>query len=155
MKNNIIIGTAITETSLSSNQTVDDYSYIIATDMIVNPLVIARCIIGLGPSGDENSELGGWFFNGTVVPSGDCNDSNVIESNGAAISDYIGVIDLFQCGTFSNFSEGVYTCTIIETNNAVMEQSIRLGVYFTERSELLNMHSITLFLNVSIQLLQP
>ena len=142
MINVYILGIAII---ISSNQTVSDYSYITARDMIANPLMIARCVTGLGPSGDDNSELGRWLFNGNDVPSGECNDSNVIESNGAPISDYIGVIDLFQCGTFSNSSEGIYTCTT-ESNNAMTEQSISLGIYFATRSKLLNMYSISLLL---------
>ena len=132
------------EITVNNNQTISDYSYITASDMIVNPLIIARCVTGLSPSGDDNSEVGGWLFNGSAVPSGgECNDSNVIESNGAPISDNVGVIDLFQCGTLSISSEGIYTC---ETNNAMMDQSIRLGLYLTTRSKLLNMYSVSLLL---------
>ena len=139
------IGIAIT---ISNDQTISDYSYITARDMIVNPLMIARCITGLSPCNSDNSEVGGWFFNRNAVPSGGkCTDSNVIESNGAPISDNVGIIDLFQCGILSISSEGVYTC---EINNVMMDQSIRLGLYLTARSKLLTMYSVSLLLTVCI-----
>ena len=139
------LGIAIT---ISNDQTISDYSYFTARDMIVNPLMIARCVTGLSPCNSDNSEVGGWFFNGNAVPSGrKCNDSNVIESNGAPISDNVGVIDLFQCGTLSISSEGIYTC---ETNNAMMDQSIRLGLYLTTRSKLHDMYSVSLLSTVYI-----
>ena len=127
------IGTAVT--ARDSNQPFNDYSYITAANINVNPLVIARCITGMGPSNnDDNSELGGWYFRAEKVLDSKCNDSNVIESSGAAISDYTGVIDLLQCADLTIFSEGVYTCMIDE--GATMVQSMRLGVYLTGRSEL-------------------
>ena len=91
----------------------------------------------MGPTNeDDNSDLGGWYFKSKKVLDSKCNDSNVIESSGAAISDYTGVIDLIQCADLTTFSEGVYTCMINE--GAMIVQSMSLGVYFTERSELQN-----------------
>ena len=107
--------------SLNSSQTV---TYVNAEDTNVDPQVIARCVTGL-PSDSSNTELGGWYFNGNEVPSGECNDS-LVQSNE---SDFVGVIDLSQCGTFSTATEGIYTCSI-------MEQSMSLGVYFMGRCEL-------------------
>ena len=60
----------------------------------------------------------------------------VIQPNGANIEDYVGVISLFQCGTFSTTGEGVYTCVIM--NSSMTNQSFRLGIYFTGRSESIN-----------------
>ena len=78
--------------------------------------------------------LGGWYFNGNTVPVGDCNDSiPVVQENGAFINNHIGLINLFQCGTFSIAEEGVYTCKMM--NSSMMNQSIRLGLYLTERSK--------------------
>jgi len=134
------VGTALTASD--SNQPFNDYSYITAANINEYPLVIARCITGMGPSNDDdNSELGGWYFKAEKVLNSKCNGSNVIESSGAAISDYTGVIDLLQCADLTTFSEGVYTCMINE--GATMVQSMRLGVYLTIRSEL---HNICMYI---------
>ena len=134
---------------LTSSQMVDDYSYINAgTD--TNENLIARCVTGLGPDTDNtdnelsNDELGEWSFGENELLNGECNDSNAIQSNGAAISNYVGVIDLLQCGMFTIATEGIYTCTIMNSlieqsmNSLMTEQSMRLGVYLVGRSELLN-----------------
>ena len=108
---------------------VSDYSYINAAN---SDSLIARCTTGLGPEGTDNDELGEWYFDGDAIMNGECNESNAIQSNGASINDYVGVIDLLQCGTFSTNMEGIYTCTVMA--NLEMEQSMRLAVYFSGRS---------------------
>ena len=134
----IIIGIAITGTLLGNQQIVDsniltDYSYITADNPLTNASVlIARCVTGLGPSGNDNNELGGLYFNGNNIPNGMC-DSSVVQPSGAAINNFVGVINLFQCGQFSITGEGVYTCTL--QNSSMINQSMRLGIYFNERSE--------------------
>ena len=115
---------------LSSSQMVSDYSYTNADTLI------ARCITGLGPESSDNDVLGEWFFDGNMIMSGECNESDAVQSNGAPINDYVGVIDLLQCGTFSTNMEGIYTCTVMDSLE--IEQSIRLGVYLSGRSELLS-----------------
>ena len=88
---------------------------------------------GLGPSGsDDNNALGGLYFNGSRIPNGVCG-SSVVQPNGAPINDFVGVIDITQCGAFSTTAEGVYTCTMM--NSSMMNQSMSFGVYFTGRSE--------------------
>ena len=88
---------------------------------------------GLGPNdGDDNNALGGLYFNGIQIPNGLCS-SSVLQPNGTSLDNFVGVIDIFQCGTFSPSGEGVYTCTMM--NSAMMDQSMRLGVYFAGRSE--------------------
>ena len=88
---------------------------------------------GLGPSGtDDNNALGGLYFNGNRIPNGACS-SSVVQPNGTSLDNFVGVIDIFQCGAFSVSGEGVYTCTIM--NSSIMDQSMRLGVYFAGRSE--------------------
>ena len=126
------VGIALTGTVLGNNQILTDYLYIDTTNNNIS-FPIARCVTGLGPTDDENAALGGWYFNGTELTNGECNDPAGLQSNGAAISDYVGVIDLFQCGAFSTAAEGVYTCTI--KDSMMVDQSMRLGVYFTGRSE--------------------
>ena len=115
------------------NKVFTDFLYIDAGDNNMDPL-IARCITGLSPSDDDNAALGGWYFNGVGLPNGECNDSTIPQSNGADIVNYVGVVDLLQCGAFSLDTEGVYTCIIM--NSSMINQSMRLGMYLEGRSEL-------------------
>ena len=121
-------------------------------------MVILRCATGLGPSGSDNTVLGGWYFNGAQlsVPSGSklC-EFPVVEVRGAAGGKYPGVINLYLCGTFTTTEEGVYSCIMM--NSSMMEQTMRVGVYFSGRSESLDMYPITSLLTIfhlSTQLLQ-
>ena len=122
---------------VSDNETVTgnlltDYSYINGT---TNGL-LARCVSGLGPTGtDDNTDLGIWYFNGAQLPYGLCEDPvvNVIQSRIASITNSVGVINLWQCQAFTTTAEGVYTCVIMDSS--MMNQTTRLGVYFSGRSE--------------------
>ena len=117
---------------ITSNNILPDYSYINASATSTTDL-IARCVTGLGPNdGDNNNALGGLYFNGTRIPNGECG-SSVIQPNGASINSYVGVLNLFQCGTFSTDVEGVYICTMM--NSSMINRSIRLGIYFVGRGE--------------------
>ena len=44
-----------------------------------------------------------------------------------------GLFNIRQCGVFSTAVEGIYTCIMM--NSSMMNQSIRLGIYFNERSK--------------------
>ena len=114
-----------------------DYSYINAPG---NDALIACCLTGLGPDGTvsgANSVLGGWYFNGIMITNsgeqGPCASDVIQVRPGANTS---GVINIHQCGAFSVNVEGVYTCTMM--NSSMMNESVRIGVYFTGRSELLD-----------------
>ena len=119
-----------------------DYSYVTASD---NPndngVLIARCATGLGPNGTDNGAnkvLGGWYFNGNMIPnSGEqapCSPDVVQIRPGAR---FAGVSNIRQCGAFTTDNEGVYTCIMM--NSSMMDQSVRLGVYFAGRSESLDL----------------
>ena len=87
---------------------------------------------GLGPSGNNNSVLGGLYFNGNRIPDrAVCSSQNTIQPEPGTRA--AGVINIRQCGKFSTTDEGIYACKIM--NSLMMEQSIRFGIYFTERSE--------------------
>ena len=93
---------------------------------------IARCLTGLGPSGNGNGELGGLYFNGNrIMPYQGC-----VYPRPAYLNSLPGVINIRQCRGFSTADEGIYTCTI--RNSSMMDQSIRLGMYFPGRSKLLS-----------------
>ena len=122
-------------------------------------MAILRCATGLGPYGsDSNTVLGGWYFNGTqlFVPTGGSGcEGPLFEVRGASGRRYPGVINLYLCGTFTTAEEGVYSCIMM--NSSMMNQTMRVGVYFSGRSESLDMYPITSLLTIfhlSTQLLQ-
>ena len=126
------IGVVITSNTLTLANALTDYSYVNARDgdARIKPQM-ARCLTGLGPSGnDANSVLGGWYFNGRMITNRvQCNEI-ITSIPGGVVA---GVININQCGTFSTAAEGVYTCTMI--NSSMMNESVRLGIYFSDRSE--------------------
>ena len=133
------VGVALTRHSLTdADDFLTDYSYIHASDSPgSNGVLLARCVTGLGPTGTSNDVLGGWYFGGTMIP----NSGETVQCGNPAVSAIqarlgsitAGVINMHQCRTFTNTKEGIYTCTM--RNSSMVEQSIRLGVYFTGRSE--------------------
>ena len=133
------VGVALTRRSLTdADDFLTDYSYIHASDSPgSNGVLLARCVTGLGPTGTSNDVLGGWYFGGTMIP----NSGETVQCGNPAVSAIqarlgnitAGVINMHQCRTFTNTKEGIYTCTM--RNSSMVEQSIRLGVYFTGRSE--------------------
>ena len=134
----ITVGVAATDTTSSLAGNLNDYSYI-------NPsgdhVLIARCLTGLGPNGtssDANGVLGGWYFNGTMIPnSGEVEQcsSDVIQVRPGRLT--AGISNIRQCGAFNTSVEGIYTCTMM--NSSMMNESVRLGVYFVVRSELFDL----------------
>ena len=143
------VGVAVTHNSLTdATDFLTDYSYINASDSPGNGALLARCLTGLGPndtSNDANGDLGGWYFNnGTMIHNSgvhrECG-SQATDNDPAAVGPIqarpggptAGVNNLRQCDPFTIALEGIYTCTM--RNSSMMNQSVRLGVYFTGRSE--------------------
>ena len=138
-----VTGALIGNDQIITGNLLTDYSYV--TAHAINGL-LARCVSGLGPTGtDNNTDLGLWFFNNgaTRLPYGLCQPPivHLIQSQAANLTDYIGVINLWQCGAFTTTVEGVYTCVIM--NSSMMNQTRRLGVYFSGRSKSLDTSSDT------------
>ena len=115
-----------------------------------------RCATGLGPSGaDSSTELGGWYLNGAQIPVNASCGRSVFQVRATNDMLFPGGIDLFQCGTFTTTEEGVYSCIMM--NSSMMEQTMRVGVYFSGRSKSLDVYPITSLLTIfhlSTQLLQ-
>ena len=140
------VGVALTRNSLTAaDDFLTDYSYINASNSPGSGVVLARCVTGLGPNGtseDANGVLGGWNFNGTVIPNSyvfdECNNQDVGAIQARPGVGTAGVSNLRQCDPFTIALEGIYTCTMM--NSAMMNQSIRLGVYFSVRSESLDLY---------------
>ena len=126
------VGVAITHgSSFALADALTDYSYInVGGSNVHGAPVIARCLTGLGPSGNDNSVLGGWWYpNGTKMPNRVvCREIITSVPGGLAA----GFINIHHCRAFTTADEGVYTCTMI--NSSMMNQSVRLGVYLTGRS---------------------
>ncbi|XP_065911374.1 roundabout homolog 1-like isoform X3 [Dysidea avara] len=125
-------GVLIGNSDIVTGNLLTDYSSIIGT----NNGLVARCVSGLGPTGtDDNTDLGTWYFNGAQLPYGLCEDPvvNVIQSRIAGLMNFIGVINLWQCEPILTITaEGVYTCVIMDSS--MMNQTTRLGVYFSGRT---------------------
>ena len=150
------VGVAVTRNSFTdATDFLTDYSYIYVSDSPdVIGVLLARCLTGLSPTGTDmnaNAELGGWYFNGTMIPNSDVTQGcgnreavGVIQARPGLTT--AGVSNLRQCSTFTIALEGIYTCTMM--NSSMMNQSVRLGVYFTGRSETLDLyisHHLTMF----------
>ena len=131
------VGVAVTRgTSLTLADALTDYSYIhVEGGSVSNMLIRARCLTGLSPSVNDNGVLGGWWHpNGSKLPNRVVCRDIITSIPGGTIA---GVINLHQCAAFSTAAEGVYTCTIM--NSSMINESIKLGIYFTNRSESLNL----------------
>ena len=130
--------------TLTSANALNDYSYVNATDSPGdNGAQLARCVTGLGPNvtdSDANDILGGLYFNGNKIPAltppTSCSDNSEIQVRlGGSLA---GVFNFHQCGPLTTAAEGVYTCALM--NSAMMNESVRFGVYFTGRSESLDLY---------------
>ena len=127
--------------AIVSANAIDDYSYINAINSISQGVQIARCVTGLGHSHTEdNSDIGEMYFDGSSISFVPCSDSSsaVVQPRPAGNLNNLGVINIQQCRAFTTTVEGIYTCIMI--NSSMMEQSIRFGVYFTGRSESLDIY---------------
>ena len=133
------VGIALTEVMSSNNDVVSanaitDYSYV--NNRSDTPHQLTRCATGLGPSGtDDNTAIGGVYFNGNRIPDVGCDDSSspIVRMQSGYLNSWVGVINIVQCRTFSTAVEGIYTCIMM--NSSMMSESIRFGVYFTGRSK--------------------
>jgi len=139
---------------VSSNQLVD-YSYITAPLQTDTNGVVLRCATGQGPLGtQDNNDLGDWYFGRTMISvASSCR--SVFQVRQANRRNYPGVINLYPCGPLSPAKEGIYSCMIV--NSSMMNQTTRVGVYFSVRSESNDMYPITSLLTMfylSTQLLQ-
>ena len=133
----------IISNAIVSDNAIDDYSFVNSRDgSFSSSLQLARCVTGLGPSDtDGNSALGGFYFNGTAVPNVPCEDSSspIIRQQPVGLNN-LGVINMIQCKNkqFSTSVEGIYTCVMM--NSSMMNESISFGVYFSRRSESVDLY---------------
>ena len=116
-----------------SSNILEDYSVIYLNDDEQNNGILFRCVSGLGPrNGNTNDVIGDLYFNHTLLTKRICN--GLLQAEGAVpVNSNPGVLNARLCGNLSTSTEGVYTCTIM--NSSMVYQSLRVGVYFTGRSE--------------------
>jgi len=127
----IPIGIAITGRRGSNNSIVADnilknYSFITIPED--DNRLIARCITGL-----KATSNGTWYFNGTKIfynRNNSCDDPPIQQHSTA---NDVSVVNLRRCGAFTIAEEGVYSC--IALNSSMMNQTMKLGVYFSRRSK--------------------
>ena len=139
-----LIGVTDNNDIVSANA-LSDYSYVNARVNVTSGTQIARCVTGLGPSApDNNSAVGGVYFNGSRIPNVACSDSSspIIRQQPAGLNS-LGVINIVQCATLTTAIEGIYTCIMM--NSSMMNESIRFAVYLPGRSESLYIsHPLTI-----------
>ena len=118
-----------------ASNVLDDYTYIILDGSEQDDSILFHCSTGLGPTGnDTNDVIGDLYYNNMLLPDGECN--GFIQAKGAVnVSRFPGVYQACVCGngTLNTSTEGVYTCTL--TNSSMMDQSVRIGLYLSGRSE--------------------
>ena len=115
---------------------IPDYSFVIQPFTINNyDNAIFRCATGLGPPGaNTNTDMGGWYFNGAQISVGsNCGGDHVFAVFEESNRLFPGGISLILCRAFTTTDEGIYSCIMM--NSAMMAQTMRIGVYFSRRSE--------------------
>ena len=115
-----------------ASDALDDYTYIFLHGNETNNTILFYCATGLGPSSDTNNDIGDIYYNNMALSDGVCSGSIQAEGteNGTR---FPGFYQARVCGGLTTSTEGVYTCTL--TNSSMMDQSVSIGVYFSERSE--------------------
>lgn len=116
-----------------ASNVLDDYSYIYLNDIHNMIAILFRCSTGLGPSGsDSNDVIGNISYNNMLLPERVC--SGLMRAEGAPRVDrFPGVYHARHCSRLTISTEGVYTCTL--KNSSMMNQSLRVGIYFIGRSK--------------------
>ena len=121
-----------------SDNLLTNYSYVNGNPGVSRNIFFTRCFSGLGPSGNDNGVLGGLYFNGSRIPNnigGSCSSQGIIQVEPGPR--YAGIINMHQCEEFSTTAEGVYTYVML--NSSMMNESAKVGLYFTGRSESLDL----------------
>ena len=126
----------VDNTAIISANAISNYSYVTLRGISYQDVQIAHCVTGLGPNGtDDNAALGSCYFNGTRIPFVGCGDSSSAIIQPTVARNIVGVINIVECRELTTDVEGIYTCVIM--NSSMIHESIRFGVYFDGRSELL------------------
>ena len=131
----IAMGQGDGDNDVVAGNVLDDYTYIILDGSEQGNHILFRCSTGLGPAGSyTNNVIGDLYYNNTPLADGVCN--GFIQAEGALdVARFPGTYNARVCddGKLNTSTEGVYTCTL--TNSSMMDQSVRIGLYLSGRSE--------------------
>ena len=131
----IAMGQSDGTNTVQASNVLDDYTYIILDGSETDRHILFRCSTGLGPAGSNtNDVIGDLYYNNMALPDGVCN--GFIQAEGALdVARFPGTYNARVCdnGKLNTSTEGVYTCTL--TNSSMMDQSVRIGLYLSGRSE--------------------
>jgi len=130
-----------TSNDVTASNIINDHVFAIDPS---DPDLLFRCLTGLGPSSNNNAEIGELYFNNEQIPHGEC-DGPVVQSRGATTSEFVGIVNVFLCSRFTTSEEGVYTCTMRNSN--MVNESVRVGIYLVGRSK--SLHYKTYVINIS------
>ena len=124
-----------TETTGSNAVSIGNIIHAYSHEYAIDPNdggLLFRCVTGLGPTSNNNAETSALYFNDELIPHGVCNGP-VVQSRGATISNFVGVINVFLCKRFTYNEEGIYGCTM--KNSDMVDEHVRIGIYLRGRSE--------------------
>ena len=129
----IALGQGDGTNAVRASNVLDDYTYILLDGSERDNHILFRCSTGLGPTGsDTNDVIGDLYYNNMPLTDGVCN--GFIKGEGATnVQRFPGTYNARVCGLLTTSTEGVYTCTL--TNSSMMDQSVRIGLYLSGRSE--------------------
>ena len=121
---------------VQASNVLDDYAYIFLDGSERGDHILFRCSTGLGPTGnDTNDVIGDLYYNDKPLPHGVCSNEFIQAEGAVDIARFPGTYNARVCdnGRLTTSTEGVYTCTL--TNSSMMDQSVRIGLYLSGRSE--------------------
>ena len=135
-----------------ASNVLNDYSYILLNGSEQVFAILFRCATGLGPSESAtNDGIGDIYYNNILLPDGRCN--GFIRPQGVTnVARFPGVYQASVCGALNTTTEGVYTCTL--TNSNMMSQSVSIGAYLSGRSKSICIYPVSLVISLSLQLFQ-
>ena len=118
---------------IQASNILDDYSAIYLNGNETKG-VLFRCVTGLGPTCNDNRNcgnkiLGNFFYDDLLLTN--CN--GFLEVRGPNAMKHPGALNAGLCGSLTTDTEGVYTCTSM--NSSMMNQSMSVGIYFSGRSK--------------------
>ena len=127
---------------VQASNVLSDYSYILLNGSEQDFEVLFRCATGLGPSESAtNNVIGDVYYNDIPLPDGRCN--GFIRPQGVTnVARFPGVYQASVCGALNTTTEGVYTCTL--TNSNMMSQSVSIGAYLNGRSKSICVYTVSL-----------
>ena len=119
--------------AVQASNVLNDYAYSLLNGSERDNQILFRCSTGLGPTdSDTNNVIGNVYYNNMPLPHGVCN--GFMQAEGAIdVARFPGTYNARVCGQLTTSTEGVYTCTL--TNSSMMDQSVRIGLYLSGRSE--------------------